>query len=71
MRAPKSKRKGRKTEGNVATSVQAIARDYGIHVDSVRRLIHSGELRAIRVGKRSFRILVADLEKFLKSRQTN
>jgi excisionase family DNA binding protein len=51
--------------------VQAIARDYGIHKDSVRALIHSGDLRAIRIGKRGFRILVADLEKFLKSRQTS
>ncbi|HLG43667.1 MAG TPA: excisionase family DNA-binding protein [Nitrospirales bacterium] len=52
-------------------SVQAIARDLGIHKDSVRRLIHSGELRAIRVGKRSFRILATDFAKFLQSRQTN
>ncbi len=48
-------------------TVAEVAHDMRVSTMTVYRLIKSGELGAVRVGK-SYRIRVADLDKFLDSR---
>lgn len=48
-------------------TVAEVANDMRVSTMTVYRLIKSGELAAVRVGK-SYRIRVTDLDKFLDSR---
>lgn len=48
-------------------TVAEVAQDMRVSTMTVYRLIKSGELAAVRVGK-SYRIRVADLDEFLDSR---
>lgn len=45
-------------------SVRDVARRLGVHPETVRRLIHDGRLRAVRVG-RVLRVDPSDLDGFL------
>ena len=50
-------------------TVQELAERLEVAEETVRRWIKSGELRAIDIGK-GWRIADADLERFLKTRET-
>lgn len=62
---PLPARPGAATPAGVAPlwTMADVAEYLGIHVESVRRLIARGELRAYRYGKRMVRIDPADVER--------
>ena len=45
-------------------SVREVAGQFGVHPETIRRLIHDGRLSAVRVG-RLLRVDAADVEAFL------
>lgn len=49
-------------------SVQELAEELAVDVQTVRRWIHAGDLRAVKPGK-EFRIREGDLEEFLEARE--
>jgi excisionase family DNA binding protein len=49
-------------------AAQDVADELGVDVQTVRRWIHAGRLRAFKPGK-EYRIRETDLEKFLASRE--
>ncbi len=52
-------------------TVEEVARRLGVHIDTVRRWIRSGELPAINLGgPAGYRITQADLDRFIKGRRT-
>jgi excisionase family DNA binding protein len=50
--------------------VDEVADRLGVIPDTVRRLIASGELRAVRLGRRMLRVDPEDFERFLRERRT-
>jgi excisionase family DNA binding protein len=51
-----------------AVSPRCLAATLGFTPKTIRRLIHEGELRAHRVGRRHWRIFRQDIEDFLARR---
>ena len=52
-------------------SAQQLHLRWGVHIESVRRMIREGKLPAIRVGPRRLRISVADIEAYEASNRVN
>ncbi len=51
-------------------TTRMVAEAIGTSAPHVRRLIYAGLLRAIRIGKRAWRIDSVDVERFLSSRES-
>jgi excisionase family DNA binding protein len=52
-------------------SVEKVAEELGVHVDTVRKWIREKQLRAIKLGRRGgYRIRRSGLDEFLRKRET-
>ncbi len=51
-------------------TISAAAEKLSLHPESLRRIIRSGEVRAVKVGK-SWRLRESDLASYIASRPTN
>jgi excisionase family DNA binding protein len=52
-------------------TVEEVAKRLGVHIDTIRRWIRSGELPAINLGgPAGYRITRRDLDTFIRSRRT-
>jgi excisionase family DNA binding protein len=52
----------------IALSERDVARRLGVSHATIRRQIERGELRAVKVGKRTTRVLLDDLDEYLRRR---
>jgi excisionase family DNA binding protein len=51
--------------------VEKVAKELGVHVDTVRKWIREKQLRAIKLGRRGgYRIRRSDFNEFLRKRET-
>jgi excisionase family DNA binding protein len=56
---------------DILLTVEDVAKRLGVHIDTIRRWIRSGELPAINLGgPAGYRIAQADLDKFIRGRRT-
>lgn len=59
---------GPSTKERMALTVPEVAEQLGLHQNTVYRLLQSGELPGRRLGRRSWRVSAAGLEKWLRGR---
>lgn len=50
-------------------SVKEVAEIIGIHQQTVRELIKSGEIAIVRIGKREYKVRLGELRRFIRERE--